>query len=105
MNRRGFLLACGTGLAASRSTTVVAQGRAAVDATPTLFHGHPDGATTLVRFSASGLDAPAGRLRVHDLASGRLLGTAGMIRRDDRLVGELWLPLAQPRRLRSELET
>lgn len=105
MNRRGFLLACGTGLAAGRPPAAMAQGRAVVEATPTLFHGHPDGVTTLVRFSASGIDAPAGRLRVHDVRTGSLLGTAGMIRREDRLDGELWLPLTQSRRIRSELET
>ncbi len=76
----------------------------AVDAVPTLFHGHPDGLRTLVRFAASGIDAPAGRLRLVDRA-GRLLGTAGMIRRGDALVGELWVPLATATTVRSQLET
>lgn len=76
-----------------------------MDALPTLFHGHPDGATTLVRFTADGVDAAAGRLRVTDLQSGRLVGTAGMIRRDGRLTGALWIPLVAARRVRSELET
>ena len=105
MKRRGFLTALGAGLAAARPGRAAARRTVTVDAVPTLLHGHPDGTTTLVRFTASGLDAPAGRLRVHDLRTGSLVGTAGMIQRDDALTGELWLPLAQPRRVRSELET
>lgn len=79
-------------------------GRPSVAAVPTIFHGHPDGQTTLVRFLATGIDAPAGRLRVVD-QTGRLIGTAGMLRRADLLVGELWLPLAKPLTVRSRLET
>ena len=79
-------------------------GRPAVEAVATIFHGHPDGQTTLVRFLASGIDAPAGRLRVVDQA-GRLIGTAGMLRRADLLIGELWLPLTKPLTIRSQLET
>jgi hypothetical protein len=79
-------------------------GRPAVEAVPTIFHGYPDGQTTLVRFLASGIDALAGRLRVVDQA-GRLIATAGMLRRADLLVGELWLPLAKPLTIRSRLET
>lgn len=105
MKRRGFLTALGAGLTAAYPGRATARRAVTVDAVPTLLHGHPDGSTTLVRFTASGLDAPAGRLRVHDLRTGSLVGTAGMIRRDDVLTGELWLPLAQPRRIRSELET
>jgi len=105
MNRRGFVSSLGGGLVAFGPGGHRRQGAILVEATPTLFHGHPDGATTLVRFDASGLDAPAGRLRVHDLRTGRQLGTAGMIRRGDRLTGELWLPLTAPVRVRSELET
>jgi len=105
MNRRVFVVSVGGGLVALGPRGVAARGAIRVDATPTLFHGHPDGATTLVRFDAWGTDAPAGRLRVHDLRTGRQIGTAGMIRRDDRLTGELWLPLTAPTRVRSELET
>jgi hypothetical protein len=76
----------------------------AVTAVPTIFHGHPDGQTTLVRFVATGIDAPAGRLRVFD-ERGRLVGTAGMLRRGETLVGELWLPLTQPMAVRTRLET
>ena len=105
MNRRVFVVSLGGGLVALGPRGVAARRAIRVDATPTLFHGHPDGATTLVRFDAWGTEAPAGRLRVHDLRTGRQIGTAGMIRRDDRLTGELWLPLTAPTRVRSELET
>jgi hypothetical protein len=89
MDRRGFVVSVGSGLAALGPRGAGAQPAVQVTATPTLFHGHPDGATTLVRFEAVGVDAPAGRLRVHDLRTGRQLGTAGMIRRGDHLTGEL----------------
>jgi hypothetical protein len=105
VKRRPFLAALGAGLAGAYPGRAATGGAATVDAVPTLFHGHPDGLATLVRFTASGVDAPAGRLRVHDLRTGSLAGTAGMIRRGEVLTGELWLPLAQPRRVRSELET
>lgn len=75
-----------------------------VEAIPTVFHGHPDGQTTLVRFLVTGVDAPAARLRLLD-ARGRLLGTAGLVRRSDALAGELFVPLARPVTVRSELET
>ena len=105
MDRRGFVVSVGSGLVALGPRGAGAQPAVQVTATPTLFHGHPDGATTLVRFVAVGVDAPAGRLRVHDLRTGRQLGTAGMIRRDDHLTGELWLPLTASARVRSDLET
>jgi hypothetical protein len=105
VKRRGFVTALAAGLAAARPRRADARQAVTVDATPTLFHGHPDGLTTLVRFTASGLDAPAGRLRVHDVRTGTLIGTAGMIRRDAVLTGELWLPLPARRRVRSALET
>jgi hypothetical protein len=105
VKRRGFVTALGAGLAGAYPGRLVARRAVTVDAAPTLFHGHPEALTTLVRFTASGVDAAAGRLRVHDARTGTLLGTAGMIRRDDTLTGELWLPLATRRRVRSELET
>lgn len=105
MNRRGFVFSLSGGLLGFGPISLRVQGAVRVEATPTLFHGHPDGATTLVRFDASGVDAPAGRLRVHDVRTGRQLGTAGMIRRGEHLTGELWLPLTIPIRVRSELET
>jgi hypothetical protein len=89
---------------ASGFRSVQRAGGPAVEALATIFHAHPAGQTTLVRFTASGIDAPAGRLRVVDPA-GRLLGTAGMLRRGDLLVGELWLPLVRPITVRSRLET
>ena len=105
MKRRGFVTALGAGLAGAYPGPAASRRAVTVDAAPTLFHGHPDGLTTLVRFTASGTDAPAGRLRVHDVRTGDLIGTAGMIRRADMLTGELWLPLAERRRVRSDLET
>jgi hypothetical protein len=75
-----------------------------VEAQPSLLHGHPDGQTTLVRFVATGVDAPAARLRVIG-RDGRLLGTAGLVRRAGTLAGQLWLPLARPLTIRSDLET
>jgi len=101
-DRRTFLHALAAATAGALPRLV--PGAPAVDATPTIFHGHPDGLRTLVRFTASGIDAPAGRLRLVDRA-GRLLGTAGMIRRGDALVGELWVPLATATTVRSQLET
>jgi hypothetical protein len=74
-----------------------------VEAESTAFYAHPDGALNLVRFSIEGVDAPAGRLRVYD-GERRLLGTAGVIRRNETLYGELWLPLERAKRILSELE-
>lgn len=74
-----------------------------IEATATVFYGHPGGQANLVRFVAFDVDAPAGRLRVYDGAR-RLLATAGMIRRGDGLYGELWLPLASGMTVATELE-
>lgn len=72
------------------------------EATP--FYAHPEGQRCLVRFFVSGLDAPAGRMRVFD-GRRRQLGTAGVLPLGDgRLYGELWLPLGALGRLRTELE-
>ncbi len=74
-----------------------------VRAEPTIFYGHPDGRTCLVRFVVQGLDAPAGRLRV--FADGRrLVGTAGVLRSGESLLGELWLPLTGQTTVTSVLE-
>lgn len=78
--------------------------RASVSARATIFHGHPDGRTTLVRFVAEGLDVPAGRLRVRTGSQRDLLGTAGMLRAGDALFGELWLPLERSLSITAELE-
>ncbi len=75
-----------------------------VTAQPTVFHGHPEGRTTLVRFTAYGIDVPAGRLRIYDNPRRDLLGTAGMLRLGEVLYGELWLPLERRRTVTSELE-
>jgi hypothetical protein len=74
-----------------------------VDASPTVFYAQPDGVRSLVRFEVTGIDAPAGRLRVFD-RNRRLLGTAGVLRATDRMVGELWLDLQGPTSVVSELE-
>ncbi|UCG87022.1 MAG: hypothetical protein JSW71_00290 [Gemmatimonadota bacterium] len=74
-----------------------------VDAISTVFFAQPDGWHSLIRFTVTGLDAPAGRLRVYDRAR-RLLGTAGVLRRNDALYGELWVPLPEATTVISELE-
>jgi hypothetical protein len=74
-----------------------------VRARPTIFHGHPGGRTTLVRFVATGFGAPAGRLRVFGPRR-RQLGTAGMLRVDEVLYGELWVPLERRLAISTELE-
>lgn len=74
-----------------------------VEATASIFYHQPDGATNLVRFTVTGADQPAGRLRVFD-RHGHLLGTAGVLRAGGEMVGELWIPLAGPTHLRTELE-
>ncbi|MDH3478546.1 MAG: hypothetical protein OEO20_09600, partial [Gemmatimonadota bacterium] len=74
-----------------------------VTAESTPFYRQPDGQTSLVRFLATGIDAPAGRLRVYD-RSRRLLGTAGVLPSNDGLFGELWLGVENQSLLVSELE-
>ena len=103
--RRKFLTGAGAALGAVASRHLAAQMIPAVEAIPTVFHGHPDGIRTLVRFVVRNSDAPAGRLRVYDERTNALLGTAGVISvGDGRLSGELWLPLERPLRVRTELE-
>jgi hypothetical protein len=102
LDRRQFVAlisAAAAGLPLRRAAT----GTARIDAETTVFWNQPDGRETLVRFLISGVDAPAGRLRVFD-AAGRFLGTAGTIRiATGRLYGELWLPLSGPSRITAEL--
>ena len=78
-------------------------GALAVTAEPTLFWANPTGRTNLVRFLVTGTAAPAGRLRVYD-RSRRLIGTAGLLRVEDLLRGELWIDLERPVTVISELE-
>lgn len=101
--RREFLAALGAAAATVRGWTRGAPARLRVEAHATVFHRAPDGRLVLVRFIASGTDAIAGRLRVFD-RRGHLIGTAGMLRDGDVLLGELWLPLAGPTRIESTLE-
>ena len=98
--RRTFLktLTAATGSLAARAQETVT-----VSAEATVFYAHPIGTQVLVRFSVTGLDTPAGRLRVYDRGS-RLLGTAGVINTGDALYGELWLELRANTLLLSELE-
>ncbi|MEX0690906.1 MAG: hypothetical protein WD934_01100 [Gemmatimonadales bacterium] len=103
--RREFLTSAGAVLGAVASRHLAAQMIPAVEAIPTVFHGHPDGTRTLIRLVVRNSDAPAGRLRVYDERTNALLGTAGVISvGDGRLSGELWLPLERPLRVRTELE-
>ncbi len=74
-----------------------------VRAESTPFYRQPEGQASLVRFMATGIDAPAGRLRVYD-RNRRLLGTAGVLRSGDGLFGELWLAVTDQSYLVSELE-
>ncbi len=76
---------------------------ASVEAEATVFYGHPNGQTTLVRFVARGFNVPAGRLRVYGPRRDQL-GTAGMLRTGDVLYGELWLPLERRLSISTELE-
>lgn len=104
MNRRAFVHAVGAGALAPTAARAFAVPPAArVNAAASVFYAPPDGRANLVRFVARDVDAPAGRLRVYD-AGGRLVGTAGMIRRGTALFGELWLPLARPTAVATELE-
>ncbi len=91
-DRRGFLatLVGAGGALAPVGGRRLRPGAPQVEATATVFYAPPDGENTLVRFSVSGTDAPAGRLRVYDRRQ-RLLGTAGVISVGSTLYGELWL--------------
>ncbi len=101
--RRQFLSSLAaslTGLAFPRIERATAP---LVTAATTVFYANPDGRTNLVRFVVTGLDAPAGRMRVY--GQGRMLiGTAGVLRTGDALQGELWLSLNGPTTVTSELE-
>ena len=101
--RRQFLSSLAaslTGLAFPRIERATAP---LVTAATTVFYANPDGRTNLVRFVVTGLDAPAGRMRVY--GRGRMLiGTAGVLRTGDTLQGELWLSLTGPMTVTSELE-
>lgn len=101
--RRDFLAALGAATLTLRGWTGDVSARLTVEARATVFHRAPDGRLVLVRFIASGTDAIAGRLRVFD-RRGHLVGTAGMLRDGDVLLGELWLPLDGPTRVVSALE-
>jgi len=104
-DRREFISALTYSLAGFALPPVNRSRRTAlqVRAEPTIFYGHPDGRTCLVRFVVQGLDAPAGRLRV--FADGRrLVGTAGVLPSDESLRGELWLPLTGQTTVTSVLE-
>lgn len=104
-NRRrfiGLLSAVGGALVARTRALRASQPR--VEAQPTVFASHPEGQRTLVRFLITGTGAPAGRLRLFDEGR-RIVGTAGVISvGEDRLYGELWVPLSRPLRVVSELE-
>ncbi|HKI95626.1 MAG TPA: hypothetical protein VJ992_10080, partial [Gemmatimonadales bacterium] len=101
--RREFLAVLGTAAVTARGWTRAAAAALTVEAHATVFHRAPDGRLVLVRFTASGTDAIAGRLRVFD-RRGHLMGTAGMLRDGDVLLGELWLPLDGSTRVVSALE-
>jgi hypothetical protein len=101
-SRRDFVAASAASAAAA-AWSVGAPAAPRVTAVATPFQSHPDGATVLVRFAATGVDAPAGRLRVYD-GGRRLLGTAGMLNTGTELLGELWMPLPRTTTVRSELE-
>ncbi len=101
--RREFLAAvagAGASIGIGRRATPAPQ----VVAETTVFFQHPGGERTLVRFTIYGVDDRAGRIRLYD-ARRRLMGTAGVIRRDNQMAGELWVPLERETRVFSELET
>jgi hypothetical protein len=104
-DRRDFLsaLSAMSGWLASPSWIRALAVAPRVEAATTLFFAPPDGTRTLVRFSVTGLDAPAGRLRLYDRAR-RLLGTAGVLRRGETMYGELWLEIDRSTQVISELE-
>jgi hypothetical protein len=102
-DRRTFLSTLALSLAGTVRPGVRSTSAPAVTARTTVFYTHSAVSASLVRFSATGIDAAAGRLRV--FGTGRnLLGTAGLLQADGGLYGELWLPLGGPLSVRSELE-
>jgi len=100
LQRRNFLATLGA--VGAYAPRLAGEQAPTVRAESTVFFAS-DGERNLVRFTVSGLDAPAGRLRVYDRRS-RLIGTAGVINTGEVLVGELWLRLEQDLTLTSELE-
>ncbi len=102
LDRRKFLAALvgatGTFLGRGRHVASVPQ----VTARATVFYSI-DGRNALVRFTVEGSTAPAGRLRVFDVAR-RQIGTAGVVGFGGRLYGELWLPLDRDTTVHTELE-
>src|ERR1051325_7729228 len=56
-------------------------------AVPTALYRQPDARTSLVRVTVTGLDAPAARARLPD-RRGALVGTAGLLRSEERRVGK-----------------
>src|SRR5256885_16613681 len=60
-----------------------------VVATPTALYQQPEGRRNLVRITATGLDAPAGRARVTD-RPGALVGTAGLLPSPPGSLWERW---------------
>jgi hypothetical protein len=102
-DRRRFLTVLASAAAGGAVLPVTRWSAVRVDAQPTPLYAQPDGRRCLVRFFVSGLEAPAGRLRV--FAEGQhLLGTAGVVPLGDgRLYGELWLALGAVPRIRTEL--
>ena len=105
IDRRRFVVTTGVALGSAAALPLGAAQVPAVEAIPTVFHGHPDGTRTLVRFVIRNSDAPAGRMRVYDDRTNALLGTAGVLPTSERrLIGELWLPLQRPLRIRTEFE-
>jgi hypothetical protein len=105
-DRRAFLTTVTGSLAGFLVPAIVPRtpsGALAVTAEPTLFWANPSGRANLVRFLVTGTSAPAGRLRVYD-RSRRLLGTAGLLRVEGALRGELWIDLERPVTVTSELE-
>ncbi|HEX9727193.1 MAG TPA: hypothetical protein VGA37_01650 [Gemmatimonadales bacterium] len=97
--RREFIVTAAAALAGARPRAV------SVEAVPTVFYEQPGAGRSRIRFFVrdAAAAAAAGRLRVFDMRS-RLLATAGVVRRGADLVGEVWLPLDAPTRIRSELE-
>jgi hypothetical protein len=107
-DRRSFLSLLGSSLSGIVAGDLAPRpalgvGALQVTAEPTVFWANPEGTRNLVRFVASGIGAPAGRLRVYDGAR-RLLGTAGMLQTGNALRGELWIPLERSTAVTSELE-